>query len=74
MGGPLATHPTDLGSWAVSFTCLDCDARLTRFVRAEPDRVNRCFGCEMQLTRRVSGRLLTLVFGSTSPRASDDLG
>ncbi len=55
----------------VSFTCAECRARVTRFVRGDPSDVWRCFGCEAQLTRRVSERLLGLVFGTAEP---DDSG
>jgi hypothetical protein len=65
MRRPPATRPSDPGEClAVSFTCLDCGARLTRFVRNAADDVRRCFACEAALTRRVSARLLSLVFDS----------
>jgi hypothetical protein len=62
--GSLATWSDAPDYLAVSFTCLDCGARLTRFVQRDPNELRRCLSCEADLTRLISTRLLTLVFGN----------
>jgi hypothetical protein len=53
-------------TFAVDFTCVDCEPDVLRVVRREPDLVRRCSPCEAEFVRQTSDRLLTHVWGRSS--------